>query len=42
MDRHKEGPKKNPRMCDVAGRNCRLRRTNIIEVSYMYSSQVMV
>jgi hypothetical protein len=33
MNRHKEGPKRNPRACGTAGRNHRSGATNIIEVT---------
>jgi hypothetical protein len=35
MNRHKEGPKRNPRTCDTVGRNHRSGATNIIEVTHM-------
>jgi hypothetical protein len=34
MNRHKEGPKRNPRACGAAGRNRRSRATDIIEVTH--------
>jgi hypothetical protein len=34
MNRHKEGPKRNPRSCDVAGGNRRSGATDIIEVTH--------
>jgi hypothetical protein len=35
MDRHKGGPKRNPRMHGATGRNHRSGTTDIIEVSHM-------
>jgi hypothetical protein len=35
MNRHKEGPKRNPKACVTTGRNCRSWATNIIEVTHM-------
>jgi hypothetical protein len=35
MNRHKLGPKRNPRARSSAGRNCRSRATDIIEVMHM-------
>jgi hypothetical protein len=35
MNRHKEGPKRNPRTHGTAGRNRRSGATNIIEVTHM-------
>jgi hypothetical protein len=35
MDRHKEGPKRNPIMCGTAGRNRRSGTTDIMDVSHM-------
>jgi hypothetical protein len=35
MNRHKEGPKRNPRACGAAGRNHRSGATDIIEVMHM-------
>jgi hypothetical protein len=34
MNRHKEGPNRNPRACGAAGRNRRSGATNIIEVTH--------
>jgi ribonuclease PH len=34
MNRHKEGPKRNPRACGAAGRNRRSGATDIIEVTH--------
>ena len=34
MNRHKEGPKKNPRVCGTASRNRRSGATDIIEVTH--------
>jgi hypothetical protein len=34
MNRHKEGPKRNPRVCDAAGRHHRSGATDIIEVTH--------
>jgi hypothetical protein len=33
MNRHKEGPKSNQRVCGVVGKNCRSGATDIIEVT---------
>jgi hypothetical protein len=38
MNRHKEGPKRNPRVCGAAGRNRRSGATDIIEV--MHTSNI--
>jgi hypothetical protein len=35
MNRHKEGPKRNPRACGTTGRNRRSGATDIIEVTHM-------
>jgi hypothetical protein len=35
INRHKEGPKRNPRMRGTVGRNRRSRTTDIIEVTHM-------
>jgi hypothetical protein len=35
MNRHKEGPKRNPRLCGAAVRNRRSGATDIIEVTHM-------
>jgi hypothetical protein len=35
MNRHKQGPKRNPRACGTMGRNHRLGATAIIEVMHM-------
>jgi hypothetical protein len=34
MNRHKEGPKRNPRTHGAAGRNRRLGATDIIEITH--------
>jgi hypothetical protein len=38
MNRHKDGPKRNPRACGTAGRNRRSGTINIIEV--MHTSNI--
>jgi hypothetical protein len=35
INRHKQGPKRNPMACGTAGRNRRSRATAIIEVTHM-------
>jgi hypothetical protein len=37
INRHKEGPKRNPRVCGAVGRNHRSGATDIIEVTHMSS-----
>jgi ribonuclease PH len=39
VDRHKQGSKRNPRVCGTTGRNRRLGATTIIEVTHMNNNE---
>jgi hypothetical protein len=42
MNRHKQGPKRNPRACSTAGGNHRSEATTIIEVMHMSNIKIIL